>query len=597
MKQDNTNLFLAIGLSLLVLIGWNYFYGVPKVDRARQTQAQLQTGRPAGPEATPETASMATATNPALPAPEPPKSREEALAASPRINLETAKLKGSIALKGGRIDDVSLKTYHETIDPKSPNITLFSPPGGSAPYFSETGYESKDQSLALPGPNSLWTADSETLTPTKPVTLTFDNEHGLVFKRTISVDDQYMFTVKDSVENKGANAATLSPYSLIARYGKPPVSGYAVLHEGLLGVVGDTYKELTYDKIDKETGGASLLQGVGGWLGFTDKYWASAVIPNQQAPFTGWFRVLNSKIYETKVQGETLTVSPASSADTTTQIFAGAKEFYTIKNYETDLGIKKFYLMIDWGWFWFITIPLFQLIDYIYKYTGNFGVAILVVTVLVKTVFFPLANRSYQSMAKMKSVQPQMAALRERFANDKQKQQQELMELYKREKINPVAGCLPMAIQIPVFFALYKVIFVTIEMRHAPFFGWIRDLSAPDPTNVFNLFGLLPVDPTQLPVFGHFLALGIWPIVMGFSMFVQMKMNPEPTDPVQKQMFAWMPVIFTFMLGTFPAGLVIYWTWNNLLSVVQQTFIMKSAGVKVELWDNLAGLFRKKSST
>jgi YidC/Oxa1 family membrane protein insertase len=597
MKQDNTNLFLAIGLSLLVLIGWNYFYGVPKVDRARQTQAQLQTAKPVGPEATPEAGSAANGTNPPLPAPEPPKSREEALAASPRINLDTAKLKGSIALKGGRIDDVSLKTYHETIDPKSPNITLFSPPGGPAPYFSETGYESKDQSLALPGPNSVWTADSETLTATKPVTLTFDNEHGLIFKRTISVDDQYMFTVKDNVENKSANAVTLAPYTLIARYGKPPVSGYAVLHEGLLGVVGDTYKELTYDKVEKETGGASLLQGVGGWLGFTDKYWASAVIPNQQAPFTGWFRVLNSKIYETKAQGEALTVSPASSADTTTQVFAGAKEFYTIKNYESDFGIKKFYLMIDWGWFWFITIPLFQLIDYIYKYTGNFGVAILVVTVLVKTIFFPLANRSYQSMAKMKSVQPQMAALRERFANDKQKQQQELMELYKREKINPVAGCLPMVIQIPVFFALYKVIFVTIEMRHAPFFGWIRDLSAPDPTNVFTLFGLLPIDPTQLPVFGHFLALGIWPIIMGCSMFVQMKMNPEPTDPVQKQMFAWMPVIFTFMLGTFPAGLVIYWTWNNLLSVVQQTFIMKSAGVKVELWDNLAGLFRRKSST
>jgi YidC/Oxa1 family membrane protein insertase len=596
MKQDNTNLFLAIGLSMLVLIGWNYFYGVPKVDRARQTQAQLQSAKPAGSEATPETGNVAT--SPALPAPEPPKSREEALAASPRINLDTAKLTGSIALKGGRIDDVSLKTYHETIDPKSPNITLFSPVGAAAPYFSETGYESKDPSLALPGPNTVWTADSDTLTAAKPVTLTFNNDHGLVFKRTISVDDQYMFTVKDSVENTGASAVTLSPYSLIARYGKPPVSGYAVLHEGLLGIVGDSrLQEWTYDKIDKEAGGASLLQGVGGWLGFTDKYWASAVIPNQQAPFTGLFRVLNSKIYETKVQGEALVVSPASTADTTTQVFAGAKEFYTIKNYETGLGIKKFYLMIDWGWFWFITIPLFQLIDYIYKYTGNFGVAILVVTVLVKTVFFPLANRSYQSMAKMKAVQPQMAALRERFANDKQKQQQELMELYKREKINPVAGCLPMVIQIPVFFALYKVIFVTIEMRHAPFFGWIRDLSAPDPTNVFNLFGLLPYDPTQLPVFGHFLSLGIWPVIMGFSMFVQMKMNPEPTDPVQKQMFAWMPVIFTFMLGTFPAGLVIYWTWNNFLSVVQQTFIMKSAGVKVELWDNLAGLFRKKSST
>jgi YidC/Oxa1 family membrane protein insertase len=600
MKQDNKNLFLALGLSMLVLIGWNYFYGVPKVDKARQTQAQLQNVKPAGQSASPESG---TAAPPSMPAPsatpteEIPKSRDQALAASLRVSVDTPNLKGSIALKGGRIDDVALKRYHETIDPKSPIITVFSPSGGPAPYFAESGYETKDPTLTLPGPDTLWTADSSVLTPAQPVTLTFDNGHGLIFKRTIAVDDQYMFTVKDSVDNNTSSAATLSPYALVVRQGKPPVAGYAVLHEGLLGVVGDSYKELTYDKTEKEPGGATLLQGVGGWVGFTDKYWASAVIPNQQMPFTGWFRVYNPKTYETRVQSEPVTVSPASHSEITTHVFAGAKEFYTIKNYETDLGIKKFYLMIDWGWFWFITIPLFQLIDFIYKYTGNFGIAILVVTVLVKTVFFPLANRSYQSMAKMKAVQPQMTALRERFANDKQKQQQELMELYKREKINPVAGCLPMVIQIPVFFALYKVIFVTIEMRHAPFFGWIRDLSAPDPTNLFNLFGLLPFDPSQLPVFGHFLVLGVWPIIMGFSMFVQMKMNPEPTDPVQKQMFAWMPVIFTFMLGSFPAGLVIYWTWNNTLSVIQQTFIMKSAGVKVELWNNLSGIFRKKPST
>ena len=267
-----------------------------------------------------------------------------------------------------------------------------------------------------------------------------------------------------------------------------------------------------------------------------------------------------------------------------------------IDNYQTSLGIKNFDLMIDWGWFYFITKPLFKLIDLIYNYVGNFGVAILIVTVIVKAVFFPLANRSYLSMAKMKAVQPEMTLLRERYKDDKQKQQQELMELYKREQINPIAGCLPVVVQIPVFFGLYKVIFITLEMRHAPFFGWIKDLSAPDPTTMFNLFGLLPFDPTALPVVGQFLAIGIWPLLMGISMFVQMKMNPEPTDPIQKQMFTWMPVIFTFMLGTFPAGLVIYWTWNNLLSVTQQYFIMKRSGVKVELWDNLSGLFGKKSS-
>jgi YidC/Oxa1 family membrane protein insertase len=278
-------------------------------------------------------------------------------------------------------------------------------------------------------------------------------------------------------------------------------------------------------------------------------------------------------------------------------VFAGAKESQVIDAYQTKLGIKNFELMIDWGWFYFITKPLFWLIDYIYRFVGNFGVAILVVTVLVKLAFFPLANRSYESMAKMKAVQPELKALQDRYKDDKQKLQQEMMELYKREKINPVAGCLPVVIQIPVFFALYKVIFITIEMRHAPFFGWVKDLSAPDPTNLFTLFGLIPWDPTQLPVFGHFLWLGVWPIVMGVTMFVQMKMNPEPTDPIQKSMFAWMPVIFTFMLGAFPAGLVIYWTWNNTLSVTQQYYIMKKQGVRIELWDNLAGLFRKKPVT
>ena len=286
---------------------------------------------------------------------------------------------------------------------------------------------------------------------------------------------------------------------------------------------------------------------------------------------------------------------PGSDGETTTRVFAGAKEVSTIDNYASKLAIKKFDLMIDWGWFYFITKPLFLLIDAIYHWVGNFGVAILIVTVLVKLAFFPLANRSYQSMAKMKKIQPKIAALKELYPDDRAKQQQEQMELFKREGVNPVAGCLPMVIQIPVFFALYKVIFITIEMRHAPFFGWIRDLSAPDPTNVFTLFGLIPWDPTALPMFGHFLALGIWPLIMGVSMFFQMKMNPEPADPVQKSMFAWMPVIFTFMLGTFPAGLVIYWTWNNTLTVIQQYYIMTKAGVKVELWDNLFKLFRQEN--
>ena len=423
---------------------------------------------------------------------------------------------------------------------------------------------------------------------------------GLVFKRVIAVDDKYMFTITDSVANSSGAAVTLRPYGLVLRHGMPHVAGYSVLHEGFEGVIGDQEHAPTYASVDKAAGKAEAYKGDGGWLGFTDKYWASAVIPEQTAPIEARYTASGTaqpEDYQADFVGAEKTIAPGASYDATTRIFAGAKEVSTIYNYQSEYGIKKFNLMIDWGWFYFITQPMYWLIDTIYRYVGNFGVAILVVTVLVKLVFFPLANRSYQSMAKMKKIQPQIAALKDLYPDDKVKQQQEQMELFKREGVNPVAGCLPMVIQIPVFFALYKVIFITIEMRHAPFFGWIRDLSAPDPTNIFTLFGLIPWEPTAVPVIGHFLALGIWPLIMGFSMFLQMKMNPEPADPVQKTMFSWMPVIFTFMLGTFPAGLVIYWTWNNTLTVIQQYFIMKKAGVKVELWDNLAKLLARSAKT
>jgi YidC/Oxa1 family membrane protein insertase len=408
-----------------------------------------------------------------------------------------------------------------------------------------------------------------------------------------------MFTVVNSVENKSGEAVVLHPYALILRRGKPVVSGYAVLHEGYVGGLGDgSIQEVTYAKIDAAK--PDKMSGAGGWLGFTDKYWASAIIPDQATPVDGEFSVSGAAQpadYMTDYIGPAQTIAPDATSEVSSRVFAGAKEVNTINAYMTNLGIKKFDLMIDWGWFWLITKPMFRLIDLIYNFVGNFGVAILIVTVLVKLAFFPLANRSYASMAKMKKVQPELALLKERFPDDRAKQQQAQMELFKKEGVNPVAGCLPMVIQIPVFFSLYKVIFITIEMRHAPFFGWIRDLSAPDPTNIFTLFGLIPWDPTVVPVIGHFLVLGIWPLIMGVSMFFQMKMNPEPADPVQKTMFAWMPVIFTFMLGTFPAGLVIYWTWNNTLSVAQQYFIMRRNGVKVELWDNLTKMFAKVRPT
>ena len=604
MTEDNKNVYIAIALSILVIIGWNYFYGWPQMEKSRQTQLQAQNQTqahaPPQPGAAPTiTAGSAGTPNAAVPtagapaaAPEAAETRQAALAASPRIILDTKSLAGSINLKGARIDDVSLKAYHQTTDPQSPIIELLSPSGSPDPYYAEVGFiPQPGASAALPGHDTVWAADSDRLTSEKPVNLTWDNGQGLVFHRTVSVDDKYMFSVKDSVENRGSAPVTLYPYALVSRHGKPQTSNYSVLHEGLVGVIGDSrVQQITYDAMEKETNGTRTLDGTGGWIGITDKYWAAAVAPEQDIPYQGRFSVSGAaqpKNYQTDVLENQRQVAPGQTVDVTTHVFAGAKETATLDKYEAQYGIKNFDLLIDWGWFYFITKPLFRVIDFFYKLTGNFGVAILIVTVLIKGLFFPLANKSYESMAKMKRLQPQMTAIRERFADDKQKQQEATMELYKREKVNPVAGCLPMLIQVPVFFALYKVIFVTIEMRHAPFFGWIKDLSAPDPTSIFALFPHLPFTPP------HFLMIGIWPIIMGFSMFLQMKMNPEPPDPVQKTMFTWMPVIFTFMLGSFPSGLVIYWTWNNTLSVLQQYLIARRAGVKVELWDNLSGMFRK----
>jgi YidC/Oxa1 family membrane protein insertase len=606
-SEDTRNLFLAIALSVLVMAAWQYFYAGPLYQR--EHQAQMQANNPAPRSETPQGqaapgASLPTASPLGAPTATASETVAQVLSASPRVIVDTPSLGGSIDLKGGKIDDIILKDYRETIDPKSPNIRLFSPPGAPDAYWAGTGFVSPS-GVKTPNLDTVWTADSKTLTSERPVLLTWDNGAGLIFRRAIAVDDKYMFTITDSVVNSGSALATVQPFALILRHGKPNVAGYSVLHEGFVGVItGDgggqlltlPVQEVTYSAIDKDTGKVRAFKGVGGWLGFTDKYWASAIIPEQTAPIDARFSASGStqpEDYQADFLGKEQTVAPGAAFETTTRVFAGAKEVNTLDNYESNLGIKKFSLMIDWGWFWMITMPMFRLLDAIYKVVGNFGVAILSLTVLVKLAFFPLANRSYQSMAKMKKIQPQIAALKELYPDDRVKQQQEQMELFRREGVNPVSGCLPMVIQIPVFFALYKVIFITIEMRHAPFFGWIKDLSAPDPTNVFTLFGLIPWDPTALPIFGHFLALGVWPLIMGVSMFFQMKMNPEPADPVQKTMFAWMPVIFTFMLGTFPAGLVIYWTWNNTLTVIQQYYIMTKAGVKVELWNNLFKMFAR----
>jgi YidC/Oxa1 family membrane protein insertase len=606
MMNDHRNTILAVILSGMVLISWQYFFVVPQMEKQQaaqkaQQQAQ-QTQTPPAPQAGGASdPAQPGAAPPAQPVPgQPPRagltvSREAAIAALPRVKIETPRITGSIALKGGRIDDVSLTQYRVTVDPKSPAVDLFSPSGSPNPYYAEFGWVgASGTNVKLPDATTDWKQEgANRLTVATPVTLTYDNGEGLQFRRTISIDENYLFTVKDDVKNNSAAAVTLYPFALISRHGTPRVEGFYILHEGLIGVFGDKgLQEFSYSSIDEKK--TEAFKVTNGWLGITDKYWAATLLPDPAASLQARFSstpVGTTKTYQTDYLLDAQTIAPGASGEANARLFAGAKETPLIDAYDKQLKLNRFELLIDWGWFYFITKPMFWALDYMFRLVGNFGVAILIVTVFIKLVFFPLANKSYASMAKMKNIQPEMMALRERFPDDKQKQQQEMMALYKREKINPVAGCLPILIQIPVFFALYKVLFVTIEMRHAPFYGWIKDLSAADPTNIFNLFGLFPYDPTLLPVFGPYLHLGVWPIVMGITMWVQMKLNPAPPDPTQKMIFDWMPLIFTFMLASFPAGLVIYWAWNNLLSVIQQGVIMKKNGAKIELFDNIKSTF------
>ena len=605
---ENRNTILAIVLSGLVLLAWQYFYNIPTMEKQRAAQqaelAQKQAATPTGtpPAANQPAGSASTpAQQPAAAAAAPIIGRSAALATSPRVRIETPNIAGSIAPTGARIDDVSLVRFRETVDPKSPAIELFSPSGTKDPFYAEFGFvPAAGSAVKMPDRNTVWTQDgSNALTPTTPVVLTWNNGQGLTFKRTISIDDKYLFTIKDDVSNVGDAPVTLYPFGLISRHGTPQVSGYYILHEGLIGVLGDHgLQEYGYKKIDEAK--AVEFKATNAWLGITDKYWAATLLPDPKASLQARYSsnlVGTLRTYQTDYLLDPITVAIGGTSSTTTSLFAGAKESKTVDAYDKQLGLNKFDRLIDWGWFYFITRPMFWMIDWFFYIVGNFGIAILAVTVLVKLIFFPLANKSYASMAKMKAVQPQLAALKDKYPDDKMKQQQEMMEIYKKEKINPIAGCLPILIQIPVFFSLYKVLFVTIEMRHAPFFGWIKDLSAPDPTNLFNLFGLFAFDPTQLPVFGHYLHLGIWPIIMGITMWFQMKLNPTPPDPTQKMIFDWMPLIFTFMLAGFPAGLVIYWAWNNTLSVLQQSYIMKKNGAKVELFDNLKTTFGGSKKT
>ena len=609
--ESQKNLMLAVVLSMAVMLGWQVFVAGPQIQKQRQQiereQAQskqaapaTQTGQPnAGPAASGQVSGTAATPEASK---VPAATRDEALARSPRVRIETPSLSGSIALKGALVDDLTLVKYRETVDPTSPNVVLFKPAEAPQAYFAKHGWlNTGNGQLRLPASDTLWTAASGgTLTPSTPVTLSWDNGEGLIFKRTLSIDDAYMISVTEEVENKSAADAVLRPFALIYRQGTPKTTG-GVLHEGLIGVPGDEgLEEITYAEALDD--GLKVFNGKKrGWLGISDLYWAAALVPDQTVEYDATFQGKNNATKGLEFYTVDYALTPAKIAagqtfTTKSNLYAGAKQVSAVEGYENSHNIELFNKLIDWGWFHFFTRPLNHLLTWLYGILGNFGIAILAVTVLVKAAFFPLANKSYESMAKMKKLQPQMEVLRERFKDDKARQQQELMQLYQKEKINPLAGCLPILVQIPVFFALYKVLFISIDMRHAPFFGWIKDLSAPDPTSLFNLFGLLPF---AVP---DFLLIGAWPIIMGITMWIQMQLNPPQPDPVQQAMFAWMPLIFTFLLASFSAGLVIYWAWNNILSIAQQWTISKRQGAEIHLMDNLKktfapflGLFDKKS--
>jgi YidC/Oxa1 family membrane protein insertase len=584
MNFESKNFIAAIVLSMLIIFGWQYFYAGPL---QKKLTAGTETAQTQGTQGTaPQTAPAAGGAVPAATPEALAASREVALAASPRLPIKTDFVSGSINLKGAMIDDLHLLRYRETIDPKSPTITFLSPSGTPGALFAEQGVVAATGTTAkLPDSSTVWTAPAgAVLSENNPVTLTWDNGAGLKFSRKIQISDEYLFTVEQTVENTSSAAVAMIPYARVQRQDTPVVSGYWVFFEGMLGWLDGSLHEIHYKDVNGQTE-PDRRDTTGGWVGFTDKYWAAAVIPDQAAPVTASFihtKLDNRDLYQTDyLAKDALVVQPGQSASTTGRLFAGAKVVSTINSIESLYQIQGFSYIIDWGWFYFLTKPFFYLLSWLKSIVGNFGIAILLATVLVKAAVFPLANKSYASMSKMKKLQPEMERLKKEYPEDKMKQQQEMMALYKREKVSPLSGCLPVVVQIPIFFSLYKVILTSIELRHAPFFGWIHDLSAPDPTSLFNLFGLIPWTPP------HMLMIGAWPIVMGITMWLQMRLNPAPPDPVQASLFNWMPVMFTFMLGTFPVGLVIYWAWSNTLSILQQSYIMKRNGVDVNLLGNV----------
>ena len=626
--SDQRNTLLAIVLAVAILFAFQTFYVNPKEEKEKARQQALseqagpQGGEPSAP--TPERRPGEPATSAPIPtapstprrfgtAPEAPgpgetaRARAEQLRSTPRVTIDSSRLNGSISLTGGRVDDLTLADYRQTTDPESGQIRLFSPPGSDFPYFVQFGWAPSEPNIKVPGPDTPWRADIKTLTPSRPVTLSWDNGEGIRFSRIYALDEYYMFSVTQRVENRTNSPLTLYPYGFISRTGTPETLGYFILHEGPLGVFNGTLKEFDYD--DLRDSGKIVQDTQGGWIGITDKYWLAALVPDQTQNVETRFvhsATKNIDKYQVDYRGPGLTVSPGASAEVQNHFFAGAKEVKLLDAYADyefagyplgledpdlrQLKVERLDLAIDFGWYFFLTKPFFYALAYFHELLGNFGLAILLLTVIVKILFFPLANKSYRAMGKMKKLQPEMVKIKERFKDDRTAMNTAMMELYKREKANPASGCAPMIIQIPVFFSLYKVLFVSIEMRHAPFYGWVNDLSARDPTTIFNLFGLIPFTPPE------FLMLGAWPLIMGVSMFLQMKLNPQPADPIQAKIFMFMPIMFTILLAPFPAGLVIYWAWNNVLSMTQQWVIMKRSGALPSKKKPPGALPSKKSS-
>lgn len=616
MQDNNSNFLMAVVLSLGVLLGWQFLVVEPRLaeERARQLAATEQAAAFA--EASGDSASSdfdlsAPAPSASAPsiagapdrvgagtrrAPLAKRAAQDAFADSPRLRIETDQLSGSIALMGARFDDLILADYAETLAADAPRQRILQRENENGHWQIHHGWVGGEgTNVTLPGPTSLWrVVEGTVLTPTSPVTLAHTTPEGVELRQRIEVDNDFMFTITHLARNNTDAALTLYPFAQITRTGRPQTSNLFILHEGAIGFFGEEgLDELDYDDLIDER--VVSKQADTGWLGITDKYWATAIIPPQDAGFSARFTGDSADERTGEVfRGDYLlagrTISAGAETALVTQVFAGAKLVDLVDGYATD-GITRFDLLIDWGWFYFLTKPMFRALQFFYGLVGNYGVSILIVTVLIKAVFFPLASRSYETMAKMKKLQPRMLQIREQHKDDKQAQQQELMKIYREEKLNPLAGCLPILLQIPVFFALYKVLFVTIDMRHQPFFGWITDLSAPDPTSLFNLFGLIPWDPPM------FLMLGVWPVLMGVTMFIQMQMNPPPPDPIQARMFQILPIFFTFILASFPAGLVIYWAWNNFLSILQQGLIMRRNDVEIELLANIgfSGRAQKQS--